>query len=57
MEGIESRAAATLAIDAKADYLQGFFFAAPQSRLAEEIDGTALLDGLLHAPSGPRLAA
>jgi EAL domain-containing protein (putative c-di-GMP-specific phosphodiesterase class I) len=56
VEGIETQAAALLAIEAKADYLQGFFFAAPQSRLGEEVGGTALLDRLLHA-AGPRLAA
>lgn len=57
VEGIESREAATLAIDAKADYLQGYFFATPQSRLGEELEGTALLGNLLHATPGPRLAA
>ncbi len=56
VEGIETTAAALLAIEAKADYLQGFLFAAPQARLAEEIDGTAILDRLLHS-AGPRLAA
>ena len=48
--------AALLAIEAKADYLQGFFFASPHSRLTEEVGGTALLDDLLHS-GGPRLAA
>ena len=57
VEGIESKAAALLAIEAKADYLQGYFFASPQSRLTKEFDGTALLDKLLHPSSGPRLAA
>ena len=56
VEGIETQAAALLAIEAKADYLQGYFFATPQSRLGEEVGGTALLDRLLHA-NGPRLAA
>jgi EAL domain-containing protein (putative c-di-GMP-specific phosphodiesterase class I) len=56
VEGIETQAAALLAIDAKADYLQGYFFATPHSRLGEEVGGTALLDRLLHA-NGPRLAA
>src|SRR5258706_5945910 len=56
VEGIETQAAALLAIEAKADYLQGYFFATPQSRLAKEIDGTAILDRLLHS-AGPRLAA
>ena len=56
VEGIETQAAALLAIEAKADYLQGFFFASPHSRLTEEVGGTALLDQLLHS-RGPRLAA
>jgi EAL domain-containing protein (putative c-di-GMP-specific phosphodiesterase class I) len=57
VEGVESRAAALAAIDAKADYLQGFYFAAPRSGLAEAIGGTAILDQLLHSSAGPRLAA
>ena len=57
VEGIESRASALLAIEAKADYLQGYFFASPQSRLTDEFDGTALLDNLLRASPGSRLAA
>ena len=57
VEGIESRAAAQVAIAARADYLQGYFFASPQSRLNDEFEGTALLDNLLHAGTGPRLAA
>ncbi|MGZ5042837.1 MAG: EAL domain-containing protein [Usitatibacter sp.] len=57
VEGIESRPAAMLAIEAKADYLQGYYFATPQSRLTEEFDGTAQLDQLLHASPGPLLAA
>jgi EAL domain-containing protein (putative c-di-GMP-specific phosphodiesterase class I) len=56
VEGIETKAAALLAIEAKADYLQGFFFATPQSRLTEEINGVERLDHLLHS-TGPRLAA
>ena len=56
VEGIETQAAALLAIDAKADYLQGYIFATPQPRLVEEVGGTALLDHLLHAHR-PRLAA
>ena len=56
VEGIETKAAALLAIEAKADYLQGFFFATPQSRRTEEIDGVERLDHLLHS-TGPRLAA
>jgi EAL domain-containing protein (putative c-di-GMP-specific phosphodiesterase class I) len=57
VKGIESRAEALLAIEAKADYLQGHFFASPQSRLADEYDGAALLHKLLHASPGSRLAA
>ena len=56
VEGIETQAAALLAIEAKADYLQGYFFATPHARLAREGDGAALLDTLLATP-GPRLAA
>ncbi len=56
VEGIETQAAALLAIEAKADYLQGFFFASPHAHLTEEVGGTALLDHLLHS-HGPRLAA
>jgi EAL domain-containing protein (putative c-di-GMP-specific phosphodiesterase class I) len=56
VEGIESRTGAMLAIDAKADYLQGFFFAPPQEKLTDEVAGRAILDELLHSPQG-RLAA
>ena len=56
VEGIETEAAALLAIEAKADYLQGYFFATPQSRLAEEVVGRERLDQLLH-PHGARLVA
>jgi EAL domain-containing protein (putative c-di-GMP-specific phosphodiesterase class I) len=57
IEGIESRPAAVAAIEARADYLQGYFFASPHARLTEEIGGTAILDHLLNSPAGPRLAA
>ncbi|HEY4999780.1 MAG TPA: EAL domain-containing protein [Usitatibacter sp.] len=57
VEGIETRSWAMLALEAKADYLQGYFFATPQARLTDEFDGTALLDKLLHASPGRRLAA
>jgi EAL domain-containing protein (putative c-di-GMP-specific phosphodiesterase class I) len=57
IEGIESRPAAVAAIEARADYLQGYFFASPQARLTEEIGGTAILDHLLNSRAGPRLAA
>jgi len=56
IEGIESRSEALVAIDAKADYLQGFFLAAPRAQLADEIDGAAIIDRLLHPSAGPRLA-
>jgi EAL domain-containing protein (putative c-di-GMP-specific phosphodiesterase class I) len=54
VEGVETRAHALAAIEARADYLQGHFFATPQARLAGEIGGTEALDQLLHAR---RLAA
>jgi EAL domain-containing protein (putative c-di-GMP-specific phosphodiesterase class I) len=50
VEGIESRAGAAAAIDARADYVQGFFFGAPAGRLDAEIAGLERLDQLLHAP-------
>ncbi len=53
VEGIESREAAKLAIDAKADYLQGFFLATPAARLGGEVSGMERLDQLL----GAKLAA
>ncbi len=56
VEGIETRAAALLAIEAKADYVQGYFFATPQLRLADEAGGVALLGNLLRSP-GARIAA
>jgi EAL domain-containing protein (putative c-di-GMP-specific phosphodiesterase class I) len=51
VEGIESRAGARAAIDARADYVQGFYFAEPASVLTSEIGGLERLDRLLHAPS------
>lgn len=57
VEGIESRAAAELAVAARADYLQGFFFATPQSRLSDEVGGRAVLDQLLHPAPRASLAA
>jgi EAL domain-containing protein (putative c-di-GMP-specific phosphodiesterase class I) len=56
VEGIESQAAAIAAIEAKADYLQGFYFATPRSHLTETVSGTAILDALLHSISRPGLA-
>jgi EAL domain-containing protein (putative c-di-GMP-specific phosphodiesterase class I) len=57
IEGIECEREALVAIEAKADYLQGFFFAVPTHGLAGEIEGTTILDGLLHTPACRRLAA
>jgi EAL domain-containing protein (putative c-di-GMP-specific phosphodiesterase class I) len=51
VEGIESRAGAAAAIDARADYLQGYFFAPPAAELAAEVRGLELLDRLLNAPA------
>ena len=56
VEGIESEREALTAIEAKADYLQGFFFAVPRARLGGEIEGTAVLDELLHPAGGRRFA-
>lgn len=49
IEGIESHAAAVAALDARADYLQGYYFAEPQARLTGTVPGTAILDRLLHS--------
>ncbi|MFZ3323299.1 MAG: EAL domain-containing protein [Usitatibacter sp.] len=54
VEGIETRAEALLAVEAKADFLQGMFFAGPQAALAEGGAGRERLDQLLRAA---RLAA
>jgi EAL domain-containing protein (putative c-di-GMP-specific phosphodiesterase class I) len=54
IEGIETRAEAMLAVETKADFLQGMFFAGPQAVLAQGGDGRERLDQLLHAA---RLAA
>src|SRR5258706_7147957 len=51
VEGIESRREALFAIAAKADYLQGFYFASPNARLNDEVTGTAILDHLLNSPA------
>ncbi|HUQ28173.1 MAG TPA: EAL domain-containing protein [Usitatibacter sp.] len=51
VEGIESRAGAAAALDARADYLQGYFFGHPASRLDAESGGLERLDRLLHAPN------
>jgi EAL domain-containing protein (putative c-di-GMP-specific phosphodiesterase class I) len=54
IEGIESRADAMLAIGAKADFLQGFFFASPQAALGDEGGSRQKLGALLDEA---RLAA
>ena len=54
VEGIESRAGAAAAIEARADYVQGFYFARPCANLAQESGGFDRLDQLLH---GTTLAA
>ena len=51
VEGIESRAGASAAIDARADYLQGYFFAPPAAELPREVRGLELLDRLLNTPA------
>jgi EAL domain-containing protein (putative c-di-GMP-specific phosphodiesterase class I) len=48
VEGIDSRATAMAALDARADYLQGYFFASPERGLDAEVRGRELLDRLLH---------
>lgn len=56
VEGIESRTEALLAVGARADYLQGFFLAQPDAKLAPEIQGASILNALLHPATRPRLA-
>lgn len=51
VEGIDTRAGAVAALEARADYLQGFYFAAPEASLKAEMAGRGLLDGLLHRAS------
>ena len=46
MEGIETEAEALMAMDADADFVQGYFFGTPSERLADPVNGRALLDGL-----------
>jgi len=48
VEGIETRAGAAAAIEARADYLQGFYFARPAAALGHEAAGFERLDHLLH---------
>jgi EAL domain-containing protein (putative c-di-GMP-specific phosphodiesterase class I) len=51
VEGIESHAGAAAAIDARADYVQGYFFGGPSGALATELGGRERLDRLLHPPA------
>ena len=51
VEGIETPEAAAAAVDAGADYIQGFYFAIPAPGLAEERRGLELLDRLIYSPS------
>lgn len=48
VEGIDSRLAAAAALRARADYLQGFYFAEPEAGLDGERLGRQLLERLLH---------
>ncbi|HLX24734.1 MAG TPA: EAL domain-containing protein [Usitatibacter sp.] len=48
VEGLETRAEAMLAVEAKADFLQGMFFAVPQAALADGGAGRERLDQLLR---------
>lgn len=57
IEGIETRDEALLAVDVKADYLQGRYFAMPGEGLGAEIMGTAALDQLLNPRCARRAAA
>jgi len=50
VEGVETPEAAAAAVDAGADYIQGFYFAIPAPVLAEEKRGLELLDRLIYAP-------
>jgi EAL domain-containing protein (putative c-di-GMP-specific phosphodiesterase class I) len=54
VEGIETRAEAMLALGAKADFLQGFFFARPQAALGDDGGSRQRLDQLMDEA---RLAA
>ena len=56
VEGIESRTEALLAVGARADFLQGFFLAQPNAKLAPEIQGTTILSALLSPAARPNLA-
>ena len=57
IEGVETRDEALLAVDVKADSLQGRFFAAPGEGLSGEVVGTEVLDQLLNPRPARRAAA
>jgi EAL domain-containing protein (putative c-di-GMP-specific phosphodiesterase class I) len=56
IEGIESAPEALVAIEAGADHLQGFHFAAPSARLPDEALTDGILAELLRMRIAPRLA-
>jgi EAL domain-containing protein (putative c-di-GMP-specific phosphodiesterase class I) len=59
IEGIENATEARVALEARADFVQGFYFGAPQEALPDAAQGQArlveLLGGVGHL-SGPRIA-
>ena len=57
VEGIETAAHARLAIEAKADHLQGHYLGAPHAGLPDEAAATARLAKLLETPAARRAAA
>jgi EAL domain-containing protein (putative c-di-GMP-specific phosphodiesterase class I) len=50
VEGVETPEAAAAAVDAGADYLQGYYFAQPAPALADESRGLERLDRLIYSP-------
>jgi EAL domain-containing protein (putative c-di-GMP-specific phosphodiesterase class I) len=57
IEGIETALEARVAIDARADYLQGFHFCTPQAGLPDEESGVGRLAELIAPRGAKRLAA
>ena len=57
VEGIETAAHARLAIETKADHLQGHYLGAPHAGLPDEAAATAKLAKLLEAPAARRATA
>ncbi len=57
IEGVETEAEARFAVDVKADYVQGYYLAVPQSGLGDEAAATARLKGVLGAADPRRRAA